>query len=393
MFDVAEDLQRHPRDPLDWGAALLHAYLGVATGEAAFRMRALATVAEALQAMETTPQGAGVFDGGVAGVAWLAAHVYRLLGERVDGESFEDVDAALVEYVSSIRRPAPYDVISGLLGVGLYFLERLPGDMGRIGAKRVCDLLAATAEPTEDGVTWWTDPSWLPDWQRARAPRGYYDLGVAHGVPGIVGFLATARRCAPDLVDRNLLAASARWVLSHVRPDGSLLSWVPDGIELIRGKIAWCYGGLGVSVVLLSAGLELGDPQLVANACRIARCAAEHRIDAGVRDACLCHGAAGNGHLYNRLFHVTGDALFRETAEYWFDDTLRRRSASGIGGFRRWISEAGNAMDVGEWRSDPSFLSGASGTALALLSAITDLEPNWDRLLLADIPARPRPSA
>ena len=35
-----------------------------------------------------------------------------------------------------------------------------------------------------------------------------------------------------------------------------------------------------------------------------------------------------------------------------------------------------------EWLLDFSFLTGASGVALALHAATTDQEPQWDRLLL-----------
>ena len=36
--------------------------------------------------------------------------------------------------------------------------------------------------------------------------------------------------------------------------------------------------------------------------------------------------------------------------------------------------------------SEPGFLTGAAGIALALLAAVSDVEPAWDRVLLVSIP-------
>jgi hypothetical protein len=40
------------------------------------------------------------------------------------------------------------------------------------------------------------------------------------------------------------------------------------------------------------------------------------------------------------------------------------------------------------WIADPGLLTGASGIALALLAATTDMEPAWDRMLLVAAPPR-----
>jgi hypothetical protein len=37
------------------------------------------------------------------------------------------------------------------------------------------------------------------------------------------------------------------------------------------------------------------------------------------------------------------------------------------------------------WRSEAGFLEGATGIGLALLGAISDVEPAWDRVLLLSV--------
>lgn len=46
-------------------------------------------------------------------------------------------------------------------------------------------------------MTWWTNPAWLIPETREKCPRGYYNLGLAHGVPGVIGLLG--RACAPGV--------------------------------------------------------------------------------------------------------------------------------------------------------------------------------------------------
>ena len=104
----------------------------------------------------------------------------------------------------------------------------------------------------------------------------------------------------------------------------------------------------------------------------------------GVRDACLCHGAAGVAHLFNRLYQATGEEPLAAAARVWFEHTLAyRQSGLGVGGFRSWSSDLSG---VSGWRNDPGFLEGAAGVGLALLAAVSPVDPEWDRLLLAATP-------
>ncbi len=69
------------------------------------------------------------------------------------------------------------------------------------------------AEPVEqgfrdEGVTWHTAPELLVTWQREQAPTGYYNLGVAHGVPGAIAMRgAMAAVAAPELAAVAAVAA------------------------------------------------------------------------------------------------------------------------------------------------------------------------------------------
>jgi hypothetical protein len=107
---------------------------------------------------------------------------------------------------------------------------------------------------------------------------------------------------------------------------------------------------------------------------------------AGVVDAGLCHGAAGDAHLFNRLYQATGDPAFAEAARHWYERALDlRRPDEGFAGFPSWGPDRDRKMT---WIADAGFLTGAAGVGLAMLAATTPIEPQWDRLLLVSARAK-----
>jgi hypothetical protein len=111
-------------------------------------------------------------------------------------------------------------------------------------------------------------------------------------------------------------------------------------------------------------------------------CAARSLEQAAIQDACVCHGAAGIAHAFHRMARATGDAALALAARTWIDRALGMRGDAPLAGFPRVYG------DDGALRVDPdgSLLSGATGVALVLHAAISDVEPAWDRLILADLP-------
>jgi len=133
----------------------------------------------------------------------------------------------------------------------------------------------------------------------------------------------------------------------------------------------------------------LGSDRFEREAIRIALVEARRpERHAGVVDACLCHGTAGNAHLFLRLFHATKVTEFLGAFRFWHEKTLELANpGTGIGGYLSWGRRHPNLVGSNGWVSDASFLTGAAGVGLGLLSATTPGEPGWDRLLLCDIPA------
>jgi len=64
---------------------------------------------------------------------------------------------------------------------------------------------------------------------------------------------------------------------------------------------------------------------------------------------------------------------------------MLKEADKGIAGFSKLTPEAKVPEKV-RWTAEPGILEGSRGVALALLAAITNIEPTWDRMLLASIP-------
>ena len=338
------------------------------------RPSADARLDSALNAIGARPPTISLFTG-LSGLSWLIDH---LVAEAEADALLAHFDAALLRYLDVPRWQERYDLISGLVGVGVYAAGRRGERAARI-ADRVLSHLEATAVTDDAGTTWRIPPHCLVPPRRARFPDGAIDLGVAHGVPGIVGMLA---QFVDAGVQRErslqLLGSTVAWLLDAV-PRGLPrfgTDWPADPAE--RKRMGWCYGDPGVAGVLLRAGGALASPALAQEAVALLAQVAEPLATSGAPDACFCHGAAGLAHIYNLAFQRTGSVPMRDQARRWLGEVLRLRTpGTGIAGYRFL-----KADDATHWEPDATLLSGAAGIALVLLAAVEDQEPAWPALCL-----------
>ncbi|MCE9578781.1 MAG: lanthionine synthetase C family protein [Deltaproteobacteria bacterium] len=374
----------------DAGHALLFAYLARSGlgdfGPAEERLE------RAMDAVGAQPMSAELFSG-FTGIAWVAEHLQ-------DRDCPDDVNDALVPVLGDHLATSPwrgaFDLITGLVGIGLFALEGLHRPGRRALLATVVDRLHDTAQPTAHGLAWRTPPEQIM-MARARAahPDGYYDLGLAHGVPGIIALLGQA--IAADVATARawpLLRGAVAWLLARRAPaaDGShfppLVATADAACAAPGCRLAWCYGDAGIAVALLGAARAVGDRAWEAEAIALAHEMARRDVGScGVRDAGLCHGAAGLAHIYNRLWQATRDPVLHAAARHWLEITVGLWTDTGIGGYQFWTPREPDFAFA--WTDDPGVLTGSAGVALALLAAISADEPRWDQFLLTAVPPIP----
>jgi len=404
--DPVRSISRHCLADGESGQALFFAAL--AEVEPDYAAPGIAHIERAIDQLAGDAALADLYSG-FTGVAWAIDHLRgRLLADDME-DTNEDIDHILAEHLTQSPWKRAYDLTSGLAGLGLYALERLrvpearavgepPAPQAR-GASpdnaspnhqavtclaRVIDRLDELALRRPDGITWHTSAEILGPPTREYFPDGHENLGVAHGVPGVLPVLARAI-AAGVAVDkaRPLLDGAVKWVLAQrTHDEESLFPYcVGEGVAPRLARAAWCYGDPGIAAALLVTARAVGEPAWEEEARATALASARRSIDsAGVHDAGLCHGAAGLGHVFNRLYQAMREPLLLDAARTWFARALElRRPGQGIAGFRTWGPGSDGEMT---WLVDPTFLTGVAGIGLALLGATTDIEPVWDRLLL-----------
>ncbi|MFV0127224.1 lanthionine synthetase LanC family protein [Streptomyces sp. HMX112] len=202
--------------------------------------------------------------------------------------------------IDSGRLPAlaEFDVIRGLSGYGAYLLRRNPASAA---VHTVLDYCVRLTEPiSHRGETvpgWWTKtgPSGRPD---NRFLGGHANMGVAHGIAGVLALLALAAE-HKTLVDghlealRTILAWLDRWQ-EEAQKGPSWPYWVTLG-ELRTGRAApaiprrpsWCYGTAGLARAQQLAALALRDATRQADA--------ENALVGALTDPAQLQATADNG--------------------------------------------------------------------------------------------------
>ena len=368
------------------GLAVLHAFLERAEGSGRHEDLARSYLGESIELLAAQPLGASLY-AGFTGVAWAAELVDGLLGSDGDdpNEAIDDLLSRLLARPDWDR--ASYDLIYGLTGLGVYALQRWPRPSAADHLELVVERLRERARHDEYGSYWWTSPAlFLNPSQQERYPSGGVDLGVAHGVAGVIALLACVHRLGlAEATTYPLLLGAVRWLLRHAVPTGTgptIPYLIAPGVPSVPARSAWCYGDPGVAAALLLASHSTGDAALERTAVALACRAAERPIgETGATDGGFCHGSAGLAHLFNRMYQATREPKLADAALLWLERTLEQcEHAEG-----ELTVRPGQARRDVPWNG-AGLLEGAAGVALALLAAVTPIEPVWDRMFLVSGP-------
>jgi lantibiotic biosynthesis protein len=364
------------RGTLGADLAVFFYYLHAVTGDERHRELGSAAIERAADALADTALPAALFDGFVR-IAWAVEHLRRRGWIDAPDDTCEAIDDAMLGALER-GEPQHFDLMSGLCGQAVYAFERAPLGGGAQLLERIAAQLGAAAGAQPTGHAWRSDPRWLSPAQRAIHPDGFLDLGLSHGTPCAVRVLSEL--AARGLAAPELVASAVAWLLTcEGDPAPSGFPYFVDGARPSQpARLAWCYGDPGIAIALLDTARAMARPDWAAEARRLAERAAGVPLDrSAVRDAGLCHGAAGLAHTFRRIGHATGAAVYDAAARRWWSDALAMRRPGAAGGGLL-------AYDAQQHKHvrDHALLTGSAGIGLALLAAVSAIEPAWDRLLL-----------
>ncbi|NYI99235.1 hypothetical protein HNR12_005512 [Streptomonospora nanhaiensis] len=272
---------------------------------------------------------------------------------------------------------AEFDLIQGLTGLGAYHLHTDPGsDITR----QVLSYLTRLTQPITGFSRrlpgWWTDQS-IAGVRDPAFPGGHLNLGVAHGAGALLAILSLAllrgvtvgghtqaieRICAVLDTWQHTEQTGARWAPYYL----TLRQWNGGSapVAVSRQRPSWCYGTPGLARAHQLAGLAVDDPARQAMAVQaMADCLRDTSQLGTLTDLGLCHGWAGLLHCAWRINRDAPSAPLTADLEHTAAALLDRLDHDPS--------------------SDPEFLNGRAGIALALHAYANGTAPGvpWDACL------------
>lgn len=223
---------------------------------------------------------------GLAGICFALRHTQRYgkMVQKLDDYLVDKVRSKVLKNLSSPLKIEEYDPISGIAGIGIYLLQSQNF--------LVADILRhLTYSLNEKGWHLPQDYLFLEE-ERERYPQGVFNLGLSHGVTGILGFFAHAGLQGVEVAgQRELGRRIAEWLESKRRET----HYWPPLIPLVgehQGPIvdSWCYGAPGIARVLYLTGKWLGDKSMQERALDTFHSLIKR---SNLENPAFCHGLSG----------------------------------------------------------------------------------------------------
>ncbi|TCP58214.1 lanthionine synthetase-like protein [Tumebacillus sp. BK434] len=328
---------------------------------------------------------------GAAGVAMAVRSLsrggtrYVQFTDQLHGLLLRSLDAQLQEQRGRLGhsvQAADFELVLGMSGVGRYLLLSAERPEMKAALLGVLDYLVALTKPVEvEGVE-------VPGWyirfdqlatpaERHLSPQGHLNLGLSHGIPGVLGLLALALEAGIEVPgQREAIDRIADWLIAWRQTDETGSFW-PTHVtweDLHAGRVlkphyreGWCYGAPGVARTLWLAGRAVGRSawqELAVESYRETFRRPEALWDAPKPN--FCHGRAGLLHLTAAMAADSGAGDLAAQADR----------------LREWVLDKYAPDSVFGYGEEAGLLNGAAGIALVLLGTLGETSTDWDTAFL-----------
>lgn len=314
-------------------------------------------------------------------------------------EKTEEFYLAPIKEAKDQAKPIPsylYDVIQGVSSVGRYILEQLAVPGFYELAQDIASSLVLISKPSLIGGIevpgWHLSPEDILNTYNQVGEKGNFNLGLAHGIPGILAYLSISMLRGVFVEGQEeAIRRIALWVKEKSFIEKETIQW-PNWVSFEEevGKIqkketsrdAWCYGTPGISRALLLAGKALKDENLISFAKTAFRDVFRRtRQEWRIPGPMLCHGISG-------LLMITREMSLEEGCRDLSEEVKKLeqillsfyRSESPFGFNDVEPCKKGGYTEV----SKTGFLEGSAGALLTLLTLSTP-KPQWHLPLMIHV--------
>ena len=314
---------------------------------------------------------------GISGFAWLIQYLEgnNFIENKEAIEIFEQIDNILLEIMYKYGSEENFDFLHGSIGIGLYFIKK------EILKKEIFDALSKQIKFLYNSAIKYNDETFQWKFNQERNDNLVeFNFGMAHGMASIISFLCLVyeKNIEKELCAEMINGAIKRILICKQLTNSTYFSTgflSNEELLMSNNRLAWCYGNLGTALSLYQAGDIINNELWKNEAINAFKVASKRRDlkEAGIDDACVCHGTAGIALIYKIIYNKTQILEFKETSEFWLNETLKMKVEIDI--FKYWSN-----IDEKHVHSI-NILEGLSGIGLTFLTFLSDIK--WaDSLLI-----------
>jgi lantibiotic modifying enzyme len=201
-------------------------------------------------------------------------------------------------------------------------------------------------------LDWTSEERWADAWHEsaeavwtAREPDGLWtnrlygqtfrSLTPPHG---LVGNVAALRPALDDTRREQLERETGDALARRAVIEDGLVNWLQrEDADPSDPRLQWCGGAPGI----VSAAASYLDEQLLLGGAELTWRAGPPGMEKG---SSLCHGTAGNGYAFLKVFERTGEELWLERARRFAVHALEQVERRGNGRYSLWTGDVGVAL-------------------------------------------------
>jgi len=212
----------------------------------------------------------------------------------------------------------------------------------------------------------------------------HIDYGLAHGLAALIQVLLKIyTKNIETILSKRLVSGFIEFLLNNKNNPKLTFSHFPISFEEINtsSRLAWCYGDIGIAMAIWRAGVIFNNKEWVKKAEEFFLHSTDRTSIKStlLYEPMICHGSAGLGLMYNRIYRNTNNQRYKKQSDYWFQKTLDYSTVNGsYYGYGKYKN------DEKSWELDYTFLEGSIGIALSYISYLSEEDLKWDRSLLIE---------
>ncbi|WP_282086589.1 lanthionine synthetase LanC family protein [Aquimarina algiphila] len=358
----------------DLGGLIFEATLYRYSQKEVYKKKAIQLTNQLLTVFSDRNVLSGFFEG-FEGIFYTIQYLYHC--KIIEDDSLlDDLEEYLLKSLSIDFKINNFDPLHGSIGKLLYYINSKNKDKEKVNqlVNTFIDSLYNNKKETDHGIFWYDDNEDVKD---------LVNLGVAHGLAGILSFLLRLKELGYNNTYLDILITGIIKTILNSKNNIPRISNFPDYYSKninqtnINSRLAWCYGDLGIAYTLLYASKVLQRDDLKVEVENITNSTIRRTIsNSGINyyedysffDTGFCHGISGIVFILQKINNTLNQPNIDKRIQFWKKElfyNLEKQLKIKEDIYLPWYRQD----DKYSYTLDKeSMLNGLCGTGLVLLS-------------------------